>query len=32
MFGKPLENKNACLYNGTMNIEIKNSTYTTQEK
>jgi len=27
-----LENKNACLYNKTMNIEIKNSNYTTQEK
>ena len=32
MFWKPLENKNACLYNKTMNIEIKNSNYTTQEK
>ena len=32
MFEKSLENKNACLYNGTMNIEIKNSNYTTQEK
>ena len=29
---KTLENKNVCLYNGTMNIEIKNSNYTTQEK
>ena len=29
---KTLENKNACLYNKTMNIEIKNSNYTTQEK
>ena len=32
MFGKTLENKNTCLYNKTMNIEIKNSNYTTQEK
>ena len=32
MFEKTLENKNACLYNKTMNIEIKNSNYTTQEK
>ena len=29
---KTLENKNTCLYNKTMNIEIKNSNYTTQEK
>ena len=29
---KMLENKNTCLYNKTMNIEIKNSNYTTQEK
>ena len=29
---KTLENENTCLYNGTMNIEIKNSNYTTQEK
>ena len=28
MFEKTLENKNACLYNKTMNIEIKNSNYT----
>ena len=28
MFGKTLENKNTCLYNKTMNIEIKNSNYT----
>ena len=32
MFEKTLENKNTCLYNKTMNIEIKNSNYTTQEK